>query len=542
VAAAARLPARRLACSWTRVAAWCSAAPTACCRATCGAAARPRPRRPGRKPLCPARLPLSCAAEGRSCRALVPIALAPGTWRGCPRPWPPRAWTRGAPGHSCAPLAASCRPSQPASLHPHTRGRTARRTPASPYLSPPLPLPRQAAHAGAGRVRAGVHGAARLGRRGGLGRGRLRQRPHGRVRAGRGQEGGGSREQGAGSREGEGRSVHGEGGCADARRPSPAQIRPGDAFGRQMVANLEARGCPLRSLPATPSLQAHRHRCEARPCARGGPPARARLTQRVALEGAGAALPLGAGHSVGGPHVPLAATRSPLCRLLSGGWSWADARDMDTLYTSFLPAWERRRAEGLELFDELEEWHMIQAGPRGARGAAAREGRMWVGQLLSRMWHVWRVPCGAGALLHRAGAQRPRRLAGGRGLRPAHAARAAEWTGSATGRVPARSGRCGPRQFAPPAFGRLSRAGDAREREGAHAALFVDFPSNVVGSSRKFAARFPTGSHLRWVCRVRRPRASSRQRERCCGRRVQQPRGAAHAAWVMGHVLLATQH
>eukprot|EP00198_Chlamydomonas_reinhardtii_P002909 XP_001692245.1 predicted protein [Chlamydomonas reinhardtii] len=84
------------------------------------------------------------------------------------------------------------------------------------------------------------------------------------------------------------------------------QIRPDDAFGRQMVCNLAERGCPLKGLPATPTLQAH---CD---------------------------------------------------RLTAGGWAAADARSMDSLYRTFLPHEERQRAERLEIFDELEEWHMIQ--------------------------------------------------------------------------------------------------------------------------------------------------------------------------------------
>ncbi|KAG2486048.1 hypothetical protein HYH03_015255 [Edaphochlamys debaryana] len=84
------------------------------------------------------------------------------------------------------------------------------------------------------------------------------------------------------------------------------QIRPDDAFGRQMVSNLEMRGCPLRGLPSTPTLQAHRE------------------------------------------------------RLLQAGWAQAEARSMDELYGSYLDPADRQRVERLELFDELEEWHMIQ--------------------------------------------------------------------------------------------------------------------------------------------------------------------------------------
>ncbi|KAK9914942.1 hypothetical protein WJX75_002652 [Coccomyxa subellipsoidea] len=84
------------------------------------------------------------------------------------------------------------------------------------------------------------------------------------------------------------------------------QIKPGDAFGRQMLTNLECRGCPLRGLQATPDLKAHQD------------------------------------------------------RFLSNGWQRADAKDMTTIYRAYLDPAEKRRAERLEIFDEFEEWHMIQ--------------------------------------------------------------------------------------------------------------------------------------------------------------------------------------
>jgi tRNA wybutosine-synthesizing protein 4 len=35
------------------------------------------------------------------------------------------------------------------------------------------------------------------------------------------------------------------------------QIKPYDAFGRQMCSNLESRGCALRGVTQTPTLEAH---------------------------------------------------------------------------------------------------------------------------------------------------------------------------------------------------------------------------------------------------------------------------------------------
>ncbi|KAF6261105.1 S-adenosyl-L-methionine-dependent methyltransferase [Scenedesmus sp. NREL 46B-D3] len=117
-----------------------------------------------------------------------------------------------------------------------------------------------------------------------------------------------------------------EGGCAAVAIFE--QTRPDDAFGATMVANLEARGCPLRSVWSVPS------------------PA------------------------------------SQAARLLASGWTAAAAADMAAVYhggsrggTScgagaaaagccgwLRPAWvaERGRIERLELLDELEEWRLLQ--------------------------------------------------------------------------------------------------------------------------------------------------------------------------------------
>lgn len=85
------------------------------------------------------------------------------------------------------------------------------------------------------------------------------------------------------------------------------QIHPDDAFGQQMLRNLESRGCPLLGLHDTPTLESKER------------------------------------------------------RFTDLGWQRALAMDMDAIYHQQLDPIDRGRIERLEIFDEFEEWNIMQA-------------------------------------------------------------------------------------------------------------------------------------------------------------------------------------
>jgi len=93
---------------------------------------------------------------------------------------------------------------------------------------------------------------------------------------------------------------------ADSAVLTYEQIRPDDAFGRMMLENLARRGCRLETLLKYPTLEAQRR------------------------------------------------------RYLDAGWTHVRAHTMLDVYRHAIDAADRQRAERLEIFDEVEEWRLIQ--------------------------------------------------------------------------------------------------------------------------------------------------------------------------------------
>mmetsp|Transcript_7120 Transcript_7120/g.12499 ORF Transcript_7120/g.12499 Transcript_7120/m.12499 type:complete len:324 (+) Transcript_7120:301-1272(+) len=84
------------------------------------------------------------------------------------------------------------------------------------------------------------------------------------------------------------------------------QILPDDAFGRTMIGHFETRGCPLLAIHEYPDIKAQEK------------------------------------------------------RFTSLGWSRAQALDMNDIYYKCIDKEDLQRAERLEIFDEFEEWHLMQ--------------------------------------------------------------------------------------------------------------------------------------------------------------------------------------
>jgi len=83
-------------------------------------------------------------------------------------------------------------------------------------------------------------------------------------------------------------------------------IKPNDPFGRVMLANMQTRGCPLKTVSAYPSLESQKE------------------------------------------------------RFLNLGYTHVYAVDMLHVYNNLLDPAENKRVEKLEIFDEVEEWILIQ--------------------------------------------------------------------------------------------------------------------------------------------------------------------------------------
>ncbi|RHY02501.1 hypothetical protein DYB25_011389 [Aphanomyces astaci] len=94
---------------------------------------------------------------------------------------------------------------------------------------------------------------------------------------------------------------------ADATFIVYEQIRPNDAFGQTMVTNIHMRGCDLKSISTYPDVEDQRRRFHA------------------------------------------------------AGFSHVECWDMNQIYYDFLDPVERKQKERLEMFDEVEEYHLLQA-------------------------------------------------------------------------------------------------------------------------------------------------------------------------------------
>jgi tRNA wybutosine-synthesizing protein 4 len=134
------------------------------------------------------------------------------------------------------------------------------------------------------------------------------------------------------------------------------QVNPSDAFGRQMMVNLQSRGAPLLGIP--PSLPAHAQRLKQGGWQRAEAKSMAAV-YRCGVHSCAPAVCLGrCGCRAGqlqGAGTPRSAAGAAVALMCSCAPSRTWCRRRDCID----PA-DRRRIERLEIFDEFEEWNLFQ--------------------------------------------------------------------------------------------------------------------------------------------------------------------------------------
>lgn len=142
------------------------------------------------------------------------------------------------------------------------------------------------------------------------------------------------------------------------------QTRPDDAFGATMIRNLEARGCPLRSVASVPTPASQAQRLQRNGWTAAAAADMAAVHAGGSNGGSSGSSRLPASVRPGSPGIAAAGASA------AGGGGGADdddvvgvcSRQQQEVNGWLRPRWqaERRRIEGLEMLDELEEWKLLQ--------------------------------------------------------------------------------------------------------------------------------------------------------------------------------------